>query len=175
MSAKIKTPPSARIRKARGIARANLKSLRISRILVPVDFSDQGKVAVRYATRLAEQFGASIHLAHVIESLGQLKDEEVVRWNANVEDAIMVLTRKLSELANEEIEELVPVYPHVVTGRPYEQIVDLAQACSCDLIVISTHGRTGASRALIGSVAERVVRHAQCPVLVVRTHERDFA
>jgi len=92
----------------------------------------------------------------------------VVPWNATLADATLVLQRKLAELANEEIEELVPVYPHVVAGQAFEQIVELARAYFCELIIISTHGRTGVSRALIGSVAERVVRHAHCPVLVVR-------
>jgi nucleotide-binding universal stress UspA family protein len=153
----------------------NAKSLRIGRILVPTDFSEESKAAIRYATRLAERFGASIHLSYVIDSLGELKDLEWVAWNAKIEDATMVLRRKLAALANEEIEELVPVYPHVVSGRPDEEIIALARAFFCDLIIISTHGRRGVSHALIGSVAERVVRHAHCPVLVVRTHERDFA
>ena len=151
------------------------KPLRIARILVPTDFSDESKGAIRYATRLAERFGASIHLAYVIDSLGDLKDAEAVPRNATTDDAILVLKRNLAALANEEIEELVPVYPHVVVGHAFEEIVSLARAFFCDLIIISTHGRKGVSHALIGSVAERVVRHAHCPVLVVRTHERDFA
>jgi len=175
MNAATKDRPATHAGKAPVTRPTDKSALRIARILVPVDFSEECKPAIRYATRLAEKFGATIHLAHVIESLGQLKDAEVVPWNAKMEDASMALTRKLGELANEEIEELVPVYPHVVEGQPYEQIVKLARAYLCDLIVISTHGRTGVSHALIGSVAERVVRHAECPVLVVRAYERDFA
>jgi nucleotide-binding universal stress UspA family protein len=149
--------------------------LRIARILAPTDFSEESKTAIRYATRLAECFGASIHLAYVVESFPDLKDREVVPWNVNTDEATVVLKRKLGELANEEIEELVPVYAHVAFGSAYEEIISFARAYFCDLIIISTHGRTGISHALIGSVAERVVRHAHCPVLVVRTHERDFA
>jgi nucleotide-binding universal stress UspA family protein len=176
MNAQIKTPPVKNAPKAKAPrSEADDKALRIARILVPTDFSEGSKAAIRYATRLAEQFGASIHLAYVIDSLGDLKDAEVVPWHAKMEDATLVLKRKLAELANDEIEELVPVYPHVVPGHAFEEIVSLARAFFCDLIIISTHGRTGVSRALIGSVAERVVRHAHCPVLVVRTHERDFA
>ena len=176
MNAQTKSPPIKRVPKAMASrSDADEKSLRIARILVPTDFSDESKSAIRYATRLAEQFGASIHLAYVIDSLGDLKDGEVVPWNATTADAILVMQRKLAALANEEIEELVPVYPHVVAGRAYEEIVSLARAFFCDLIVISTHGRPGVSHALMGSVAERVVRHAHCPVLVVRTHEHEFA
>jgi nucleotide-binding universal stress UspA family protein len=156
-------------------AESDADSLRIARILVPTDFSEESKTAIRYATRLAECFGASIHLAYVVESFPDLKDREVVPCNVNADEATVVLKRKLGELANEEIEELVPVYPHVAFGRAYEEIIALARAYFCDLIIISTHGRTGVSHALIGSVAERVVRHAHCPVFVVRTHERDLA
>src|SRR6185369_9238533 len=118
------------------------ESLCIARILVPTDFSEESKAAIRYATRLAEGFGASIHLAYVIDSLGELKDAEVVPWNATTEQATLVMQRKLGELANEEIEELIPVYPHVVSGRADEEIIALARAYCSDLIIISTHGRT---------------------------------
>ena len=176
MNTKIESPPVRSTPKAAASSiQPDETSLRMARILVPTDFSEESKAAIRYATRLAERFGASIHLAYVIDSLGELKDAEVVPWSATTTDATLVLKRKLAELANDEIEELVPVYPHVVPGRAFEEIVSLARAFFCDLIVISTHGRTGMSRAIIGSVAERVVRHAHCPVLVVRTHERDFA
>ncbi len=154
---------------------ADAKSLRIARILVPTDFSEESKGAIRYATRLAETFGASIHLAYVIDSLGDLKGAEVVPWNADSAQVVVVMQCKLAELANEEIEELVPVYPHVASGQAVEGIIALARNSLCDLIIISTHGRKGVSHALVGSVAERVVRHAHCPVLVVRTHECDFA
>jgi nucleotide-binding universal stress UspA family protein len=154
---------------------ADERSLRIARILVPTDFSDESKAAIRYATRLAECFGASIHLAYVVESFPDLKSREIVPWNADTDGATVVLKRKLGQLANEEIEELVPVYPHVAYGHAPEEIIALARAYFCDLIIISTHGRTGVRHALIGSVAEHIVRHAHCPVLVVKRRERDFA
>ena len=176
MSSRTKAPPVQRASKraAAGVD-ADAKSLRIARILVPTDFSEESKGAIRYATRLAETFGASIHLAYVIDSLGDLKDAEVVPWNADSAQATVVMQRKLAELANEQIGELVPVYPHVVASQAVKGIIALARSSSCDLITISTQGHTGVRRALIGSVAERVVRHAHCPVLVVRTQERDFA
>ena len=176
MSSRNKAPPVQRASKraAAGID-ADAKSLRIARIFVQTDFSEEFKGAIRYAARRTETFGASIHLAYFIDSLGDLKDAEVMPWNADSAQATVVMQRKLAELANEQIGELVPVYPHVVASQAVKGIIALARSSSCDLIIISTHGRTGVSRALIGSVAERVVRHAHCPVLVVRTQERDFA
>ena len=149
--------------------------LRIASILVPTDFSDESKNAVRYATRFAEQFGASIHLVYVIESMENARNTGLLSDQIDVAGATKVLQSKLAELANDEIEELVPVYPHVAVGRAFEEIVSLARTSSADLIIIATHGRTGMKHVLMGSVAERVVRHAACPVLVVRSNERDFA
>ncbi len=149
--------------------------LGIARILVPTDFSPESKVAVRYAVRFAEKFGATIHLAHVIDSVGDLKDADTIPWNATAAEACVIMQRRLAALAHDEIEELLPVYSHVVCGKAFEQVVELARAFFCDLIIISTHGRVGLSRPVMGSTAERIIRHAHCPVLVVRTHERDFA
>jgi glycine betaine transporter len=75
---------------------------------------------------------------------------------------------KLQATAQQEIEELVPVYPEVRIGKAYNEIVAAAKVSCADLIVIATHGYTGLKHALLGSTAERVVRHAHCPVLVVR-------
>src|SRR6187455_1470964 len=71
--------------------------LRVARILVPTDFSEESKAALRYALRFAEGFGASIHLAYVIQSLTELKEAQVVPWNATSADATLVLQRKLAE------------------------------------------------------------------------------
>src|SRR5687767_5055561 len=86
MNAPTKTRRTAGRTKATQPAPSHREELRVARILVPTDFSDESKAALRYATRLAEAFGASIHLAHVIGSLGELKDKEVVPWNAKPED-----------------------------------------------------------------------------------------
>ena len=154
---------------------ADALCLGIRRILVPTDFSGASKAAIRYATRFAGHFRAAIHLAYVLDSLSDLKDAELVPGDASAADATLMLQRKLVQLAAEEIGDMIPVFPHVLRGRPFEQIIELAPAYFCDLIIISTHGRTGMNRALLGSVAEQVVRHALCPVLVVRTPERDPA
>jgi nucleotide-binding universal stress UspA family protein len=77
-------------------------------------------------------------------------------------------------LAQDEVEELIPVQAEVRTGKPYNEIVLAAKKLGADLIVIATHGYSGLKRALLGSTAERVVRYAPCPVLVVREKEKEF-
>ena len=82
--------------------------------------------------------------------------------------------RELSKLVVDEVRGVVAADTLVRTGAPTEEIVNAAKKLPADIIVISTHGRGGLKHVLLGSVAERVVRHAPCPVLVVREHERDI-
>jgi nucleotide-binding universal stress UspA family protein len=144
----------------------------IARILVPVDFSAPSDRALRYATTLADRFGATIELLHVVE------DPFVSgAWNAEVYvPNVAELLNRLIVTAREQLEESkalvadkgIGVDTTVITGRPAQSIVDHAATERFDLIVLGTHGRTGLSHALLGSVAERVVRKAPCPVLTVR-------
>lgn len=150
-----------------------VKPFHLSRLLVPSDFSDSSRRALRYAERLAEAFGATLRLAYVIESISRLR-KSVVSLPESTDDARAALRSKLASLANEELDELVPVQCDVLAGRPAREIVEAARSGSADIIVMSTHGRTGLKHVLLGSVAEEVVRQAGCPVLVVRESERDF-
>lgn len=144
----------------------------IARILVPVDFSAHSDSVLRYATTVADRFGATIELLHVVE------DPFVSgAWNSEV--YVPNITKLLNQLiatARQQLDELktlvadkgIGVDTTVITGRPAQSIVDHAAAERFDLIVMGTHGRTGLSHAFLGSVAERVVRKAPCPVLTVR-------
>jgi nucleotide-binding universal stress UspA family protein len=80
----------------------------------------------------------------------------------------------LEQLCGREIGSRGRFQVQVRDGVPWEEVVTAARESNTDLIILSTHGRTGLSHALLGSVAERVMRHAPCPVLVVRERERDF-
>jgi nucleotide-binding universal stress UspA family protein len=145
----------------------------LKRILVPIDFSDTCVKALRYAVPFAEQFGATLCLLHVTEpivSAGDLPYLPELSDNALVEEA----TKKLYSLAQKEVEELVPVKAEVRLGRPDIEIVLAAKELETDLIIISTHGHTGLKHILLGSVAEKIARHAPCPVLIVRERQHDF-
>ena len=148
----------------------------ISHILVPVDFSAHSVSSLEYASGLASRFGASLELLHVVEdpattgvwaAEGAVLDITEIR-RALVEEA----ERRLDEYRN-AIEHLnVPIVTTVRTGVPARTIVDYAQAAGIDVIVMGTHGRSGLAHMFLGSVAERVVRHAACPVLTVRGTEK---
>jgi nucleotide-binding universal stress UspA family protein len=149
--------------------------LKVKTIVVPIDFSPESKKALRYASRLAAQTGAALRLVHVVEPapfLNDLANVALVRSDKEVAQEAAV---KLQCLAHDEVEEQTPVQAEVRVGKPHNEIVSLAKVLGADLIVIATHGYSGLKHAILGSTAERVVRHATCPVLVVRDKEKDFA
>ena len=144
----------------------------ITRILVPVDFSSHSDRALRYATRLAARLGASVELLHVVDNpfaSGAWTSEIYVpslpqMLESLLSEAIKRLTAMKSVVASQGVD----VETNVLTGQPAHTIVEHAHGGGFDLIVMGTHGRTGFSHAFVGSVAERVVRRAPCPVLTVR-------
>ena len=145
--------------------------LNLRKILVPVDFSECSRKALHYAIALAKQSQAEILLLHVLEM-------PAVPVQA-FETAFMEGTPE--ESAANELSEwqahsgtTVPVKTEVCSGSASREIVRTANENNMDLIVIGSHGRTGLARLILGSTAERVVRHAPCPVLVVREREHDF-
>ena len=147
--------------------------LKLKTIVVPIDFSRPSNDALRYAIRLADQFGAVLRLVHVVEPapfLNDLPNVALIRSDAEIANAAKV---KLQAIAQDDIDELIPVYPEVRIGKPYQEIVAAAKVGDADLIVIATHGYTGLKHALLGSTTERVVRHAHCPVLVVRQNKKE--
>jgi universal stress protein A len=140
----------------------------ITHILVPTDFSDSADDALAYALTLADQVGATVRLVHVFDdpdTVG-LYSEMYVPMPPEMRAEIMAnLRRELTARAAKGTRE---VASEVLSGAPATTIVDAAKRHQCDLIVMGTHGRHGAAHLLLGSVAERVVRTAACPVLVVR-------
>jgi len=147
---------------------------KLKRILVPIDFSEPSLKALSYAVPFAEESGATISLVHIREPIAYPADIANVSPLpvSGMEEA--EARGKLYELAYREIEELVPIDVHVRSGRAADEIVNMAKALETDLIIIATHGYKGFMRFVMGSTAEKVVRHAPCPVLVVREKEHEF-
>jgi universal stress protein A len=146
--------------------------MQIRSILLPTDFSECGNYALPYAASLARMFGASMICVHVIEpmvpTVGYSGMTEPLPI-ADISDQLEVSAERelpkiaeCEECAGLEIEELI------VHGEAASEIVRVAKDRKVDLIVVSSHGRTGLGRILFGSTAEAVVRHAPCPVLVVK-------
>ncbi len=142
--------------------------MRIKRILVPVDFSPASLAALRHATELAHTFKSSIDVVHVIEALtyapmiGASVDLERLR-----EEQERAARRELDRIGATLGRRLGRKHTLLRIGGAASSIVDEARHRGSDLIVMSTQGRHGVGRWLLGSVAERVVRTADCPVLIV--------
>jgi universal stress protein A len=148
--------------------------LAFAKVLVPIDFSEHSKRTVSYATRTATRHNSTIYLLHVF----QIPDYVVTPYarrrqnSAEVQshvDAAELEARENLELFAQELSNRgVKVEAYLRVGYPFDEIVLMANHFDVDLIIIGSHGRSGISRLLVGSTAERVVEHARCPVLVVK-------
>jgi nucleotide-binding universal stress UspA family protein len=161
----------ALLEKSTGGGRIRLKTL-----LVPTDFSPFSSKALSYAVAFASQFGASITLLHVVEPM--VYPENYVSVPAVTDDIngslIKAAEERLASQRQAHAQEGVAIRTVTRLGRPYVEITEAAGTLEADLIIQATHGHTGLKHVLLGSTAERVVRHAPCPVLTVRDPEHDF-
>jgi universal stress protein A len=142
-------------------------------ILFPTDFSPDNDHALRFASTLAAESGAVLHIVHVDE----LRDVTA----ATSEAGYVMAPVPDSQEVQMQLERVVPTMPsvnyehHYVRGSPVTEILALAESENVDLIVMASHGRTGLSRLLMGSIAEGVMRKAKCPVLIVKQPSRATA
>ncbi len=138
------------------------------RILAPVDFSDHAQLAVAYAKDLAATYGAHLDLLHVVEETTLTAVYGMEPVAVQIPDVEAQARAALAQLASEAGGPETPYTIHVIVGHPAYEIVDFAEQQGADLVVIATHGLTGIKRLLLGSVAERVVHRAPCPVFTVK-------
>jgi nucleotide-binding universal stress UspA family protein len=164
------------LEKSAAAARAATSPFRLNKILVPVDFSDFSAKALDYALAFADQFGARLVLLHVVEPAVYPESYMLVATALDdlSRDLLRGAQQKLGELSQARIGDRVPSESLVRLGRPYSEIAAAASELDVDLIILATHGYTGLKHVLLGSTAERVVRHAPCPVLTVRDPEHEF-
>ena len=152
--------------------------IKIQRILFPTDFSANAKFAQEYATQLAEHFGAELHVLYVVQDMVLVEaDLGTIPLTpaSNLDEARASAERALQQL---------PGIPASIGGKrvvratrpgaPLVEIVRYGREHDIDMIVLGTHGRTGLSHVLLGSVAENVVRKATCPVLTIRPADHKF-
>jgi nucleotide-binding universal stress UspA family protein len=135
-------------------------------ILVPVDGSEEMGAVIDHALKLGEIHGGRVHALYVVDT-ASLSDLPLESSWEGVSQAMETEGKKALDEA-ESRSDSVPVTTEVVTGSPSRQITDYARQNDCDLIVMGTHGRSGVDRWLLGSVAERVVRSSDVPVLTIR-------
>lgn len=144
--------------------------VKIKNILLPTDFSKTSLAAAEYAVNLAMQYGAKIHLLHVLEktppiltirTLDLSREKIIESIESDAKAQLEKITEKIKKHGNVEI------IPAIRKGLDYEEIINYSKEKKVDVIVIATHGRTGLLHTLLGSVAEKVIRYSKTPVLVI--------
>ncbi len=141
----------------------------IEKILVAVDFSKHADSVLDAAVEFAKQFRAELHLVHAFDvRIPLVTPYEVAIPTAFIEEAREAAASKLDALTREVAAEGVTVISHLSEVPAASAIVDLAEDLGADLIIMGTRGHTGLKHALLGSVAERTLRHAPCSVLTVK-------
>ena len=163
----MKTKTSQKSLKSQRKIPASATPLEVQKVLVTTDFSDDSRVGVRYAAALAAKLTADVVLFHVVEPRLWM-DQFPAR---NDSELVARASAQLAKLAKREVGGGVTVSSSVRTGKPFHEITTAAREGAADFIVIATHGYTGVERVMLGSTAERVARHAPCPVLIVPTRE----
>lgn len=149
--------------------------IEIRTILAPTDFSDHAGRALQYACALAERLGASLRLLHVLSDIVPAGPEPMLAPVLPPEfytESEAQSREALAKSLDPSWGKPASVALSVRWGDPVEEIIEEASAHGVDLIVIATHGRTGLGHVLLGSVAERIVRQAPCPVLTIRDRQK---
>lgn len=168
--------------------------MNVTKILVPIDYSEHSDRALQWGASLAEKYGAQLLLLHVIsrasEDFSERGAGRTETWSpvavenpavchapaaqgeAMSVDLIELAQNDLKDLAIAKLNESLSVSPRVGVGNPAEEILRVAQDEAVDLIVMGTHGRTGLRHVLVGSVAETVMRIAPCAVFTVKAAAR---
>jgi len=145
-------------------------SLKIDHILVPLDFSIHSQRALQHAVLFAQQFDATLTLLHVVEPVvypAEFGYAPVAIDTLN-RSSVTTAQERLVEFIDKKVPAEVRSEMLVKAGSAFDEITRTAREIGADLIIVSTHGYTGLKHVLLGSTAERVVRHAPCPVLVLR-------
>jgi nucleotide-binding universal stress UspA family protein len=143
-------------------------------ILLPIDFSEPSLKATEYALSIAKQFGATLHVLHIIE--------DPVVYLPMFESYPLPSREQFETYAQDRLENWIEAEDSEgcklelewLHGRPFHRITEYARDCNIDLIVLGTHGRGAAAHLLMGSVAEKVVRNSPCPVLTVHPEGHQF-
>jgi len=146
-------------------------------ILHPTDLSEPSKYALLYAISFAEEYRAKLYLLHVIEEISQaiyfdmLHAPPLAELMSDIEEQV---SKAMDDLVPADVRQRIVVEKIIRRGVPFLEVIRCAEEIGADLIVCGTHGRTGLKHALFGSVAEKIVRKAPCPVLSVRHPKHRF-
>ncbi len=146
---------------------------KIHAILCPVDFSDASRKAVQYAKEFASSMGSRVHLLNVVEPRPMAVD--ITMNYIPLEEDLEKAAKEDLQLVLQEFQQAgLKVESSIEIGNPSDVILDKSRELDVNLVIMGSHGKKGLSRLIMGSVAETVVRKANCPVLIVKAEEKEF-
>ena len=150
--------------------------IKLKKVLVPTDFSESARHALRYGMSFAKEYGAELVLLHVVENLtvGYASDLFPVPMAEVFQEISGYAKAELAKLAEEARQKGVVVSELVAQGKPSAEIIRFAAENDVDIVVLGAHGKGMLDQALFGSTTERVVRRSPCPVLTVRPAGHEF-
>jgi nucleotide-binding universal stress UspA family protein len=170
--------PVLAVREAtRGPIKTAAEGIVLQKILVPIDFSKCAREGAKYASVFATAVGADLLLMHVIHPPDYMPVEGAMagpHWPQLIDTARLDAEDKLDEMVNFLPLVGISAETQVAIGAPVDKLVEETARPDIDMVITSTHGYTGLRHALLGSVAEQLVRTARCPVLVVPSHRREL-
>jgi nucleotide-binding universal stress UspA family protein len=142
----------------------------IQKILFPIDFTESVEPLLPWLSTFADKFGAAVYVLFVTQDFSGFDSFYVPHGNIQSfqEEALAGARKKMAAVAQEYLKGFARLETRVMSGAPAEKIVELARQEKIDLIIMGAHGRAGLERAIFGSVADKVVRSAPCPVLTIR-------
>ncbi len=148
--------------------------INLKKILCPIDHSDCSKDALRYAVSFAMKDKCKLYLLHKIDIRSFDENMDTISKQIPDEETLEQLRTKLLDCIPEEIRDDMDVEAIVIQGIPFAEIISTAREKNIDMIVIGSHGRSGIAHMMLGSVSEKVVRKAPCPVLTIRNPDQKF-
>ncbi len=145
-------------------------------VLIPVDFSETSRRALAWAFDYAMRAPCELHVLHVVEShFDDILRQDLTPIDTELRQAVTQTQAELHRMLPDEADrrQVTPIHHHSSTGKPSAEILLIAEKIGADMIVMGTHGRSGVAGLLIGSVAEKIVKHADCPVVCVKPGRRE--
>jgi len=148
---------------------------KIKTIMVPIDFSETTDMLMEYAVTFVESFGARLYVVHIVEDLSKYSYISVphISMDNVMEEVYKNADKELKRYCAEKLKEKTDYGLIISKGEAYKEILKFSEEKDADLILIGTHGMSGLERVLFGSTAERVIRGAKCPVMMVNIYQGD--
>ena len=143
---------------------------KVEKILLPIDFAEQYETFLPWVSTFVEKFGATLYVVFVAQDLAEFSTFYVPHSSIQgfQEEALAAAQKRMAEAVQESFKKFPKLETRVAVGAPAKKILEIAAKEKIDLIIMGTHGRHGLERTLFGSVADKIVQAAPCPVITIR-------